>query len=278
VTFWTDAKFEPKQNFKWRVVLGEDSDTDFYATSVTKPNFQVQTKKFKNINIEENFPSNVVWSPIQVTFIDNIDNIILNTISFSFDWHGLWLADGPQEYSGYERGRKFQDLKIEMLDNSKNVIERWNLVNAIPERLEMANLDYKNDDLHTYKITFVYDWAYSSSEDPNDAKNKQEQANKKITTSEQKTNKQAPDTSISEGNARSRPEAMQFEDLFPSGPSYESAWSPTSIGINEYKSTIERGKQGARAYELGDSMTAREENYRRDSSGRRILTTDDLDK
>ena len=286
---WTDAKkIEPKQNFKWIVnFLNYNSKVSILASSVTKPNFKVQTKKFKNINIEKTFTGDVSWSPIQITFVDNTQNDALAYIANSFKRHGLDLNQKMINYNGYSRTEKIHNendtksggfdmvVELKMLDNSGKIVEKWVLSNPIPSQMEMSPLDYKNDDLSTYKITIEYDWAYLSEDETDLAIDETDQV---FVNLEDLSEKNVEQQKVSKGNARSRPEAMQFEDLFPSGPSYESAWSPTSIGINEYKSTIKRGKQGARAYELGDSMTAREENYRRDSSGRRILTTDVLDK
>lgn len=162
MAFWTDSGFEPKQNFKWKIVLNGLKAISFYATSVTKPNFQVKTKKFKLINIEETFPSNVTWSPVKITFIDSVDNYALESILNTFDLSGLEVDKNAIAHKGVSKwkpGAGISFLEIHALNNNGKTIEKWILYNAVPTQLEMSNLDYKSDDLSTYSLTLQYDWA-----------------------------------------------------------------------------------------------------------------------
>lgn len=208
MAFWTDIDFEPKQNFKWRVLLDGNEDSSFYAVSVTKPNFQVQTKKFKNINIEENFPSNVVWSPVQITFIDSTDNTLLNQIKSSFSSHDLDLGKSKLNYYGYARKKFFGITTIEVLNNEGNKVEVWTLENAIPTQLEMTELNYRNDELSTYKLTLQYDWAtvnqvddLEPKEKSTDTKTRNKADQKAIDVSEIKEHEHR-ESNKSKGNAR----------------------------------------------------------------------------
>lgn len=192
MAFWTDSNFEPKQNFKWKIFFDGDRELAFYATSVTKPNFQVQTKKFKLINVEENFPTNVSWSPVKITFIDSVNNYALQKIIQTFETHNLQIENLPTEYRGMSRADSMgiERLWIQTLNNKGNPVEEWVLYNVIPSQLEMANLDYKSDDLSTYSLTLHYDWATvnqkTETSKPPEEENENEKARKKIDEQTQK--------------------------------------------------------------------------------------------
>lgn len=302
--FWTDSSFEPKQSFKFKLILSFGNEQNqaleipyYYVVSVDKPSFTVGQRTGKLLNEERKFPTNVTWSPVRIVCIDTVDNLLLSYLStflnkendqnsFRIDeWGGLSFQKSPTKTAIKLDQVVIQQLKNEdsfLQGGSTQNIEEWTLHNPWIAIFESSKVSYSNESLNTYTFIITYDWA--TLELNGVIPGEQQVANRttpaaesaaEATGARQQGRSTPPNM---EGNARSRPEAMQFEVLFPSGPSYESAWSPSSIGINEYRSTVERGLQGARAFELGYSMTARKGNHRRDSSGRRVLTTDDLDK
>lgn len=255
MAFWTDSDFEPKQNFKWRVVLDGNEDSSFYAVSVTKPNFQVQTKKFKLINIEENYPANVVWSPIQITFIDSTDNALLNQIKSSFSSHDLDLGKSKLDYFGYARKKSLGITTIEVLNNEGNKVEVWTLENSIPTQLEMADLNYRNDDLSTYKLTLQYDWATLNTVEDLEGKEKSE---------DEKTIKKADEKAIDipEISSYNLPELETSKGNAQMPPSYNFNLPPK----RDDPPLVNGVSRGARK--------AREERKRGTSSGYRLVTGD----
>lgn len=192
MAFWTD-NFEPKQNFKWIVEFNGDPNSTIYAVSVTKPNFQVQTRKFKNLNIEENYPINVTWTPIQITFVDTTDNKMLHIIQHAFNMHKLDFKEGKDSYRGYARAKINGVTTIHALDNNGNKVETWELIKAMPTKLEMTELNYRNDDLSTYKVTLEYEWATFNNENntSNEQKNIDDKQKEKANANTQTT----PETS-----------------------------------------------------------------------------------
>lgn len=248
MAFWTELKksdFEPKQNFKWRVLLNANEDSLFYAVSVTKPNFQVQTKKFKLVNVEENHPANVVWSPVQITFIDSTDNALLNQIKSSFFSHDLDLQKGNLNYYGYARKNKFGSVTIETLNNEGNKVEVWTLENPIPTQLEMAELNYRNDDLSTYKLTLQYDWATVNTVNDLEAKEKKEdgktrnKADEKAIYTPEISSYNLPELEISKGNAQM---PTSYNNNLPPKPDNSNLVNGVSRGARKAR---EERKQGS---------------------------------
>lgn len=160
--FWTAHDFEPKQNFRWQVELGIE-EHKFYATSATKPNFEIETKKFRNLNIKENYFGNVTWSPIIIEFVDSQHNPVLQLIRTYFDMHGFHLDSSLSEYHGFTRNDldSYMVLELKALDSRQIEIEHWKLENCVPIKLEMSPFNYKSEDLSTYKLTIEYEWAYN---------------------------------------------------------------------------------------------------------------------
>jgi hypothetical protein len=71
--FWTDSSFEPKQSFKFKLILSFGNEQNqvleipyYYVVSVDKPSFTVGQRTGKLLNEERKFPTNVTWSPVRI--------------------------------------------------------------------------------------------------------------------------------------------------------------------------------------------------------------------
>lgn len=205
---WTDHKFEPKQNFKWLIDLGYEQ-TSFLVTSAAKPNFEVQTKKFRNLNIEENYFGNVVWAPITIEFIDTVENDTLLSIKNYFLSHGFNLGSSLTEYEGFAKKDLNDPMKIHLkgLDSEGKIIEHWVLQNCVPQKLEMSPFQYSNEDLSKYKLTIAYEWAYI--ENFKELSPPQENLDQQIVESTEVeaevVQQEQKDEAVSEGNAQPQP-------------------------------------------------------------------------
>lgn len=171
MAFWTDASFEPKRDFRWRIDFGKDFSTflfpegipTFYASSVKKPNFKIATKEYKILNRNHYFPGNVTWDPIEITFIDDTKNTVSKFLNAYFFHAGMQYDDSNKDGMNYiHTADKIDSLKIQItqLDSDGNAVEIWILDNANIINLNHSDLNYENDGLSNYTITVVYDWAY----------------------------------------------------------------------------------------------------------------------
>ena len=54
-------------------------------------------------------------------------------------------------------------FKIQQIDSSGIIVEQWNLINPIIQKIEWGSLSYGDDNLVEYKLTVTYDYANFSS-------------------------------------------------------------------------------------------------------------------
>lgn len=201
MAFWTDASFEPKMNYRWRVefdipsvnaVQGgpaiqflKEGIPSFYAKSVTKPSFALNTKKYRLVNREQVFPGDITWNPVSISFIDTTDSVVTKFLI------GYYSELGDEDRNGFS-GTDFStinktgfdfisttnktslnrlNLKIYHLDsegrgNSTDAegeyakIEIWQLTNPIIKSYSSSGLSYSNGDLSEYTLEIEYDWAF----------------------------------------------------------------------------------------------------------------------
>ena len=67
--FWNDAKFELKQKSKFIVSFAEN----FFLPNVkscSKPSLEINTKEYKLLNHNFNYPGIVKWNPVRIVFVD----------------------------------------------------------------------------------------------------------------------------------------------------------------------------------------------------------------
>ena len=270
MTFWNDQNFEPKRVFRWKVqfTLSEQYIPSKYIKSVKKPSFTFNSKRVQGLGYAVNVAQQAQYQPVEITLIDDETNAITDWVYKYFANAGI-LFDGNQGaqtcIDTEKAKRNADDIEIQMIDAEGNKLEMWELKNAWISSFSQTDLNYESSDLATYTMTLTYDWFAYKSSDKSD----------NISTSTSPDN--TSDTPSQEGQPKPKkprpgPSAMEFPELFPPGPSNASAFA-SDRKVFEYAKT-----PLANVSSLDDSMTVREENYRRDSTGRRILGTDNLDK
>ena len=168
--FWTDKTFEPKRNFSWEVAILDDKGASifpsFYAKSVAKPNFAVEMKEYNLINRKIKQPSNVVWGPIDLTVIDDVNSTVMKFLS---DYLKSANYDDIDKESGSSIGidttsklgaaTKMGKVTITQFDSEGQMSERWTLRNPQISAFASEALDYSSEELSTYTFTIAYDWA-----------------------------------------------------------------------------------------------------------------------
>lgn len=167
--FWANAKFEPKQNYRWKVEVLDGQDrpvfNSFYAKSVQKPNFSIEVQEYNLINRKINHPTNVKWEPIEIVFIDDQKSTVikyiqkyLNSINYRDTLEKNSI--GIDTTSKLDGRNSMKNIIISQLDSEGKQIETWTLINPQIAAFANASLDYSDDALTTYSFTITYDWAY----------------------------------------------------------------------------------------------------------------------
>lgn len=188
MSFWTENNFEPKRAFRFKLNLGfgdsEENIPYFYVKTAAKPSFETTTTTHKVAGREFNFPGSVKWTPVDISFIDDVSNTTLQKIvSVIANSNYPDIISGA--LSGVREGGELQFLSkqlsairltnpnssleqmrgtpayftIEQLNADGLVVESWKLHNPFIQKLAQDGLDYGKEDLNTYTLSIVYDWA-----------------------------------------------------------------------------------------------------------------------
>jgi len=169
--FWTEAKFEPKRDFRWEVKIESSSPwfkkntnklDSFFAKSVSKPSFSIEKKQYNLINRKINIPANPVWNDIEITFIDNNENKVFDFImTYFYNMNVKYDSTNNTglRYIGTTEKTKDFIFKIKQFNSEHEVLESWNLVNPVVLNYSHSNLNYESDTLSEYVLTVAYDWA-----------------------------------------------------------------------------------------------------------------------
>lgn len=168
--FWTDNTFEPKQNHKFKVLFtieGEQLMVPwYYVISCDKPSFEIGEAKYKLLNEEKKYPTNVTWKDITITFVETTDNVSLGILYGSMNLQQIRESvticetrvnaiEKPSQFSQVTAGT----FVIQTLDNEGEVIESWTLNNWWVKNIGQDTSDYGSENISKVKATISYDWA-----------------------------------------------------------------------------------------------------------------------
>ena len=175
MAFWStplDGQ-DPKRAFRFRLQI-TNLGFIWYAKTVDRPSYTVETGEHKFLNHTFYFPGHVNWTEVTATLVDPTEPDAAKLINQIVQASGY----GPpsDENDGTTIGKfgaieALEDVIIEMLPAGKaagneqelpeNVkpIETWNLRNAFITGVTHSQLDYSSEDLSTIEVKFRYDWA-----------------------------------------------------------------------------------------------------------------------
>lgn len=186
MTFWTNAGFEPKRAFRFRVrMLGIEP---FYVKKITKPKFTLQEAEHKFLNRSYFFPGHVTWDPVTVTFVDDNNGSTLAQVTQQLVTANYQdIRGGSSVNPGSNNGLKTVQKKalvdgtadgaaasatfatadpasmyatIEQIDSTDSVVvESIKLYNPWIKSITPSELSYDVEDLSSYDIEIRYDWA-----------------------------------------------------------------------------------------------------------------------
>lgn len=189
MTFWTNAGFEPKRAFRFKVTIA--GIEPFYVKKITKPKFTLQEAEHKFLNRSYFFPGHVTWDPVTVTFVDDTNGAVMSQLTNAVvsgqygdiagaqDLGGLGIDnrtfrtvqkkalsqatfDGvlslPTEPSDLEATSS--PIIIQQIDSTDQiVVEEITLYNGWIKSITPTELSYDTEDLSSYDVEIRYDWA-----------------------------------------------------------------------------------------------------------------------
>lgn len=172
--FWSDNFAEeggnlkdPKRQFRFKVEFtgisaGGEGGLMWYAKSINKPSFTINSAEHKYLNHTFHYPGSVTWNTISMTLVDPRDPDMTATLSDIIVLSGYTPPSNPNSLGSMSKSRAAGALGyvyISQLDGDGNEIEKWTLWNAFISDIKYGDLAYGNDDLVELTLELKYDWA-----------------------------------------------------------------------------------------------------------------------
>ena len=177
MAFWSTPTQgeDPKRAFRFRLELGGPVGFVWYAKTVDRPSYTIETGEHKFLNHTFYYPGHVNWAEVTATLVDPTEPDAAKMMNQLVELAGYGppqSEDDQTTIGKHAAVNQLQYVKIYMLDSGENAlggvgdqttgtkpIETWTLRNAWISGITHSQLDYSSDDLSTVEIKFRYDWA-----------------------------------------------------------------------------------------------------------------------
>jgi len=158
MTFWTEASLEPKRNFRFKLLDGNQT-TWWWAKSVDKPSFDISNSEYQLINHKFKYPGIATWKPISLIVADVGD--VINLLVDELRELGYVDPSSENPMEGLAKASKgfIEGLSIQQLDADGEPVESWTVKGAFMTSLSFSRLDYGSDDITEITIEVAYDYA-----------------------------------------------------------------------------------------------------------------------
>ena len=161
MTFWTESTLSPTRQFRFKVSNG--SGGWWWASSCSKPSYDINTEEYKLINHKYKYPGVLTWNDITLTIVDTGDKTfeLYNKLQFTgYQPFGQGIAgDGISKSLSAANLRNGSDFLIDQIDADGSLVEQWKLVNPFIKSTNFGELDYSSDDLVKLELVISYDYA-----------------------------------------------------------------------------------------------------------------------
>ena len=158
MAFWSANDVEPFRKYRFTISSG---GIWWWAKSVSKPSYEIETKEYQLINHKFKYPGIVTWTDIEVTIIDPYsDKEGFKSKGFM---NALYENGYSLDASKIDGIKKTQDddfsFQIQQLNAKGDPVETWTLINPFIKGIKFGDLDYSSDDLTEITLTLTYDSA-----------------------------------------------------------------------------------------------------------------------
>lgn len=198
MAFWNMVTIEPKRTFRYLVTFGgalagspDAGQISMFATSVSRPKYEVSFKEFQYLNHQFNFPGRVKWQDVTLKFVDaggsgatgvykdqngekqeiqggsvmDIARTMMNVLVAG----GYTVPDSePNKLKTLSKTAMYAPvgpvtIKILKPDATgggyDQIVEEWTLYNSMFGNVSFNDLTYENEDFSTVDLTVKYDYA-----------------------------------------------------------------------------------------------------------------------
>ena len=164
MAFWKENTTEPARKFRFHIV--GDEGIWFWAKSVDKPSFEVNSNEYLLINHKFKYPGVLTWSDITITMV-NTGTTAEEIEGYLFNSRYIRPSDNDQTDDGLIKNGydgKEGVLQIQQLDSAGAVIEDWHLYGAFLKSVNHGQLEYSSDELVEIQMVISYDYASTKAE------------------------------------------------------------------------------------------------------------------
>ena len=159
MAFWSANNVEPTRQY--RFTISDGSGVWWWAKSIEKPSFDINSQEYKLINHKYKYPGVVTWNDIKISIVDvgvKVDYLYMVLKNSGYNANGSG-TDGVQKVKATDSFRNTGNFLIHQIDSNGKAIEEWELKNPWIKTVTFGSLDYSSDELVTLDITVSYDWA-----------------------------------------------------------------------------------------------------------------------
>ena len=169
-SFWSDARLEPKRQYRFRVLLG--GDKAYVVTKVKNPTVKISETPHKFLNHTFYYPGRAEWDPIDISFVDpsgpddQSDNLYEKLLKSGYQSPTTNAASfaGFTKYAATSVG--VGSVRIQQLgpesgpgDTTLGAIAQWQLYNAFFTNISWGDYDYGGENMLELSTTIRYDYA-----------------------------------------------------------------------------------------------------------------------
>ena len=173
--FWNQSNFDPKRQFKFKVVFDSVkagvSPTQYYlAQMADRPKWTVSDgTKIEFLDKTFHYPGKVTWEPVTITFIDGAtgnDNMARAPYRYlsNAGWvspEGMVAGVNPAEFATISKGgaTSSNNVTVQALKADGTIAESYVLYNSFITNVDLDGFDYKGEGILTAKFKFRFDYA-----------------------------------------------------------------------------------------------------------------------
>jgi hypothetical protein len=176
MSFWSDVNFEPKRQFRFKVLFTpvKGEELSFLAKAVDRPSYTVGSTSHAFFNHTFHFPGRVTWNTISLTLVDAVSPDASRTLMDYLADIGYAdpssTASEPNSQDGQTITRqtatkslgtiKIVEYGTDERSGSKAIAHgTWELKNAFITDAAFGSLSYDSEELVDITLTLQYDWA-----------------------------------------------------------------------------------------------------------------------
>ena len=163
MAFWSTNNVEPTRQY--RFTISDGLGVWWWAKSIEKPSFDVDSQEYKLINHKYKYPGVVTWNDVKISIVDvgkKVDELYKSLLISGYDPEAGQIfspVDGISKTAAADQFRNTGNFKIHQIDSNGKALEEWELKNPWIKTVTFGSLDYSSDELVTLDITVSYDWA-----------------------------------------------------------------------------------------------------------------------